>query len=629
MNHILHACLALAAQAMLQCADADAAPVQPVFTNDTAANTLSFNDTFGHSVVVGTYNPITGLWTASGSNVTSVGLSAPSWLTVSGSPITTTGTLAITGTSQSANLVLASPNGSPGAVSPRALVAADLFSGCLNGQAFSDNAGAIGCLTIAGSGTVTSVSLTAPAWLTVTGSPITTAGTLAITSTSEPQNQVLASPNGSTGVMGPRALVTADLSNVCTNGQAFYNNAGAIACQSPGVGTVTSVAMTVPSWLAVSGSPITSSGTLAVTAPSQTASMFLASPSGGSGTLAPRTIVSADISSVLSSPPAIGNTAANSGAFTTLAASGAVSGAGITALFASPLAIGNTTPNSVASTSLSATGTTTLKSYVDVNNQGATGATLFSATGYGFPPSKSGFFTTGLNSQGIKYLGSPDYWAQTVIAATTTLGSASGETGLDINWSAVTGYQNPVGATTGQKTAIQVSGSCGSGGGVCWDEAESLKWDSGWQGASGNFSAVHEIDPGPNNSGTTVPTGGSATQIFGLWVGGVIGSFPVTSLIQVSPAGTNGAVFAGHYVINVAGNTVADLADFNTTSHTTNTFVDSGVHTNGMVLQGTYGSAGIITTGKIDFHYAGTTTCSVTGSIAVFINGVAKAIPYC
>ena len=75
MNHVLHACLALAAQAMLQCADADAAPVQPVFTNDTAANTLSFNDTFGHSVIVGTYNPITGLWTASGSNVTSVGLS--------------------------------------------------------------------------------------------------------------------------------------------------------------------------------------------------------------------------------------------------------------------------------------------------------------------------------------------------------------------------------------------------------------------------------------------------------------------------------------------------------------------------------------------------------------------------
>lgn len=607
MNHVLHACLALAAQAMLQCADADASPVQPVFTNDTAANTLSFNDTFGHSVVVGSYNPLNGLWTASGSNVTSVGVSVPAWLTVSGSPVMTSGTIAITGTSEPQNLVLASPNGSSGAMTPRSLTTPDLSGTCTNGQVFFNNAGAIGCQTVSGTGTVTSVALTTPAWLTVTGSPITTAGTLAVSSTSEPQNQVLASPNGSTGAMAPRALVTADLTATCVNGQVFGNSSGAINCVTPGVGTVTSVAMTVPSWLAVGGSPITSSGTLAVTAPSQSANFFLASPSGSSGTLSPRAIVSADIATVLASPPCIGCTVANTVAATTMNTSGTDTVGGL----------------------LTANGTLKATSYVDINNQGATGATLFSTTGYGFPPTKSGFFTTGLNSQGIKYLGSPDYWAQTVIAATTTLGSGSGETGLDINWSDVTGYQNPVGATTGQKTAIQVSGSCGSGGGVCWDEAESLKWDSGWQGASGNFSAVHEIDPGPNNSGTTVPTGGSATQIFGLWVGGVIGSFPVTSLIQVSPAAINGSVFAGHYVINVAGNTVADLADFNTTSHTTNTFVDSGVHTNGLVMQGTYATAGIITTGKIDFHYAGTTTCTVTGSIAVFINGVAKAIPYC
>lgn len=607
MNHVLNACLAIVAQAMLQCADADASPVQPVFTNDTAANTLSFNDTFGHSVVVGSYNPTNGLWTASGSNVTSVGLTAPAWLTVTGSPIMTSGTLAVTATSEPQNQVLASPNGSSGPMAPRSLTTGDLSSVCSNGQTFFNNAGAIGCQTTAGTGTVTSVALTTPAWLTVTGSPITTAGTLAVSSTSEPQNQVLASPNGSTGAMAPRALVTADLTTTCTNGQVFTNNTGAIACSTPGVGTVTSVAMTVPSWLAVGGSPITSSGTLAVTAPSQSANFFLASPSGSSGTLSPRAIASADIATVLASPPCIGCTAANTVAATTMNTSGTDTVGGL----------------------LTANGTLKATSYVDINNQGATGATLFSTTGYGFPPTKSGFFTSGLNSQGIKYLGSPDYWAQTVIAATTTLGSGSGETGLDINWSNVTGYQNPVGATTGQKTAIQVSGSCGSGGGVCWDEAESLQWLSGWQGASGNFSAVHEIDPGPNNSGTTVPTGGSTTQIFGLWLAGVIGSFPVTSEIQISPAGLNGAVFASHYAINIAGNTVDDLADLNSTSKAVNFIVDSGVRTNGLVLQGTYATAGIVTTGKIDFHYAGTTTCTVTGSIAVFINGVAKAIPYC
>ena len=59
-------------------------------------------------------------------NVTSVALSVPSWLTVSAA-VTTTGTLAITATSgQTANQVMATPDGSSGAISLRALVANDI-----------------------------------------------------------------------------------------------------------------------------------------------------------------------------------------------------------------------------------------------------------------------------------------------------------------------------------------------------------------------------------------------------------------------------------------------------------------------------------------------------------------------
>lgn len=68
----------------------------------------------------------------------------------------------------------------------------------------------------AGGGTVTSVALTTPAWLTVSGSPITTSGTLAVTGTSEPANQVLASPNGSAGALSPRSLVAADIPSLST-----------------------------------------------------------------------------------------------------------------------------------------------------------------------------------------------------------------------------------------------------------------------------------------------------------------------------------------------------------------------------------------------------------------------------
>jgi hypothetical protein len=62
-----------------------------------------------------------------------------------------------------------------------------------------------------GSGTVTSVALTTPAWLTVTGSPITTSGTLAVTSTSQSANLFLVSPDGASGVMTPRAIVAGDI----------------------------------------------------------------------------------------------------------------------------------------------------------------------------------------------------------------------------------------------------------------------------------------------------------------------------------------------------------------------------------------------------------------------------------
>ena len=65
------------------------------------------------------------------------------------------------------------------------------------------------------------------------------------------------------------------------------------ACAAPG--TVTSVALTTPSWLTVSGSPITSSGTLAISGTSETAKFFLAAPNGSAGAMTPRAIVASDV----------------------------------------------------------------------------------------------------------------------------------------------------------------------------------------------------------------------------------------------------------------------------------------------------------------------------------------------
>jgi hypothetical protein len=63
MNNTLAACFLAVSQAFAQCA-ADAATVGPVWQNDTVANAISFQDTFGHQVQIGVYDPATGLWTA-------------------------------------------------------------------------------------------------------------------------------------------------------------------------------------------------------------------------------------------------------------------------------------------------------------------------------------------------------------------------------------------------------------------------------------------------------------------------------------------------------------------------------------------------------------------------------------
>jgi hypothetical protein len=69
-----------------------------------------------------------------------------------------------------------------------------------------------------GSGTVTSVGQSVPSWLTVTGSPVTSAGTLAISGApGQAANQILATPDGSTGAVGLRSIAVADVPTLNQN----------------------------------------------------------------------------------------------------------------------------------------------------------------------------------------------------------------------------------------------------------------------------------------------------------------------------------------------------------------------------------------------------------------------------
>jgi hypothetical protein len=74
------------------------------------------------------------------------------------------------------------------------------------------------------------------------------------------------------------------------------------------------------------------------------------------------TVSGTGITNLFASPPAIGGTTANSGAFTTLSVSSTVSGTGFSNYLASPPAIGGTTANTGKFTTLTTTSTVTLGS---------------------------------------------------------------------------------------------------------------------------------------------------------------------------------------------------------------------------------------------------------------------------
>lgn len=123
-----------------------------------------------------------------------------------------------------------------------------------------------------GSGTVTSVDISADSIFVVTGSPITTSGTIDLSFDSQTQNQVFASPNGSSGAPTFRALVAADVPTLNQNttgsaatlttprninGVAFDGSANITVTAAAGTLTGTALNATVVS------SSLTSVGTIA------------------------------------------------------------------------------------------------------------------------------------------------------------------------------------------------------------------------------------------------------------------------------------------------------------------------------------------------------------------------------
>jgi hypothetical protein len=200
---------------------------------------------------------------ATSGTVTSVGLSSPGVLyTVSGSPVTTSGTLTLNLISQTANTFLAAPNGSNGNPSFRAIVATDIPT--LN----QNTTGTASNITATSNSTLTTLSALSLPGAQVTGN---------ISGNAANVTGVVAIANGGTGQTTKAAAYNA-LSPMTTTGDLEYEASAGIAARL-GIGTagqVLTVAGGVPTW----ASPATS-GTVT--------SVSVVSANGLAGTVATAT----------------------------------------------------------------------------------------------------------------------------------------------------------------------------------------------------------------------------------------------------------------------------------------------------------------------------------------------------
>lgn len=224
----------------------------------------------------GDYNDLTNKPTAGSGTVTSVALSAPTGFSVSGSPVTTTGTLAL---AFSAGYALPTTTkqsqwdtayGWGDHAAAGYLDSADIgvtvqgYSAVLAGTTASfttadetkldgiapgatANTGTV--TSVGGTGTVSGLSLSGT--VTTSGN-LTLGGTLAVTPSnfaSQTANTVLAAPNGSAGAPTFRALVAADIPTLNQNTTGTASNVtGTVAIANGGTGATTLAAASIATY---------------------------------------------------------------------------------------------------------------------------------------------------------------------------------------------------------------------------------------------------------------------------------------------------------------------------------------------------------------------------------------------
>jgi hypothetical protein len=278
-------------------------------------------------------------------------------------------------------------------------------------------------------------------------------------------------------------------------------------------------------------------------------------------------------------PPAIGTTTPNSGAFTTLSASGALSGAAFSNYFASPPAIGSTAPNAGSFSSLNVSGQATLSSLASAATQCLQISAAGAISGAGGPCSSVGSVVTSFDARtGNVTLQSSDLTVP--LATPPAIGAATPNSGsfttLNATSAAISG-----GVSVGG--AISPSTTNGIAGTTAGDNANT---GSVGEYLSATFSGV-TMSSQINLTSISLTAGDwdvEGSAVYSLSTGNLGNCTAGITTVSNSfgPAGTYNQIWSGGSTSTI--NTIADttpLVRINVTSTTTVYFTGSCAVSNG------------------------------------------------
>lgn len=313
-----------------------------------------FFDTVANDFALGPSSTVTG-------TVTSVAFSGgTTGLTVSGSPITSSGTITLGGT-------LEVTNGGTGAAT--ATQAINNLLPTQTGQAnkYLKTDGTNVSWSTAGAGTVTSVAVTtALSGISITGSPIISSGTIAITGT-------LGVSSGGTGETTANAAFNALAPSQTSNANKFLKTDGT---NTSWASAVTSIIVSGgTTGLAFSGNPITSSGTLLM-------SGVLEVTNGGTGASNASTAINNLLPAQTGNSGKVLSTDGSNVSWTTVSGGG---GGTVTSVAFNP----GTTGFSVTGSPITTSGTINLAGTLNIEN-GGTGASSQAGARSNLSAAKSG-----------------------------------------------------------------------------------------------------------------------------------------------------------------------------------------------------------------------------------------------